>query len=100
MPEPLESGDEVLIEYGHFSIQDQGGFWESSDHPGQLTKSPRVIPTVPAEELDPPITLTSHDSPSVVLFFKHPSLAVEGTGDESGVHQGDVGGEPTSSISR
>jgi len=49
MSEPLESGDEVLIEDRHFAIQDQGGFSESTDHPGNFTKSPCVIPAIPAE---------------------------------------------------
>lgn len=29
-PEPLEAGDEVFIEHGHFAVEDQSGFRESS----------------------------------------------------------------------
>ena len=54
MPEPLESGDELVIEDGYLTVEDQGGFWESSNHPGKFTKSPSVIPTIPAQESDVP----------------------------------------------
>jgi hypothetical protein len=49
MPEPLESGDELPIEDGYFAIEDQGGLGKSSNHPGEFTQSPCVIPTIPAE---------------------------------------------------
>jgi len=59
MPEPFKPGDKLLIEDRYFSIEDQAGFWESSNHPGKFTKSPSVIPTIPTEELDLALTLTS-----------------------------------------
>src|SRR5262249_24442555 len=81
MPEPLESGDEVLIEHRHFAIQDQSGFWESSNHPSEFTKSPRVIPTIPAEELDLPLTLGGEHYPAVVFLLLDPALTAEGASD-------------------
>ena len=59
MPELLESGDEVIIEDCYFSIEDQCGFLDSPNDLGEFTKSSCVIPTIPAKELNPPISLAS-----------------------------------------
>ena len=93
MPEPLESGDEMLIKEGYFTVQNHSGLGKRPDYPGEFTKSPRVIPTVPAEEMDLPISLDSQDSPPIVFLLVHPSLPMEGAGGESGVHQRDLGVE-------
>ena len=52
-----------------------------------------MVPPISAEKLDLAISLTSEDSPPVVFLLVHPSLSVKGASGESGVHQGDVGGE-------
>ena len=81
----------MLIEKGDFPIQNQGGFWQGSSHLGEFTKSPCVIPPIPAEELDLPISLASQNPPPVVFLLVDPSLSMEGTSGESGVHEGYVG---------
>jgi len=100
MPEPLESGDEVFIEDGYFTIKDHSGFWESANHPGEFTKSPCVIPTIPAVELDLAISLESQDSPSVVLFFVHPSLRWKGRGMRVGCMRVMLEGKATFQVYR
>jgi len=98
MPEPLESRNEMLIEDGHLTIEGQSGFWERTDDLGEFTKSPRVIPPVPADEVDLPVTLASQNPPPIIFLLEDPSLPMERTGGESGVHE--VEGEThTSSIS-
>ena len=52
-----------------------------------------MIPAIPTEELHLPISFVRENPPAVVLLLVHPSLPMEGAGDESRVHQGDVGGE-------
>ena len=79
MPEPLESADEVFIKDGYLTVEDQGGFGKMGNHPGEFTKPPCVIPTIPAEELHLPISLESQDAPAVVFLLVHPSLAMKGT---------------------
>ena len=93
MPEPLESGDEVFIEDRYLTVEGQGGFGQGENHLGQLTKSLCVIPTILAKELHAPIRLESQNPPPVVFLFVHPSLTMERTGGESGVHEGDARGE-------
>ena len=91
MPEPLESGDEVLIEDRHFTIEDQRGLGKRGNHPGEFSKPLCVISTIPTEETHIPIRLESENSQPVILLLVHPSVPMEGTCDESGVHEGDVG---------
>src|SRR5262245_27606907 len=59
MPEPFKPGDQVFIEDGYLTIENQSGFRESADYLGEFTKSLRVIPTIPAEEMHLPISLES-----------------------------------------
>ena len=78
MPEPLESGDEVLIEDRYLTVENQRGLGKRSNHPREFTKPPCVIPTIPAEELHLPISLAGQDAPSVVFLFVDPPLPMEG----------------------
>ena len=67
MPEPLESGDEVLIEDRYLTVEDECGLGKRAD-PSKFTKS-GMIPTIPAEEMDLPVSLERENPPSVVLFL-------------------------------
>ena len=78
MSQPLESGDELVIEDRYLTIEGQSGLRQRTDYPGEFTKAPRVIPTIPAEELDLPVTLESQNPPSVVFLFVDPPLSMEG----------------------
>ena len=49
MPEPLESGDQVLIEDRYLTVQNQRGFGQCGNRRGELAEASCVIAAIPTE---------------------------------------------------
>jgi hypothetical protein len=84
MPQPLEAGDELLIEDCYLTVEDQRGLRRGGNRSRYLAEASCVISPIPTEELHLAISLLSQEPPAAVFLVVDPSLPMEGTGDERG----------------
>jgi hypothetical protein len=84
MPEPLESGDQVLIKDHDLAVQDQRGRWQGGDRIRSIGEAPRVIAAMPTDQPDVAPGLVDHEPPAVVLLLVHPALPRNARGTRVG----------------
>ena len=74
VPEPLESGDELLIEHRHLAVEDQRGLRQGGNRRRQVTEATGVIAAIATEELHLAIGFVRQNPPAVVLLLVDPAL--------------------------
>jgi hypothetical protein len=68
----LETGQELPIEHGHLSVQDQRGSRQRGDRSGELPKPAGAVDAVSAEEADRIAVLIGNDPPAIIGDFFGP----------------------------